>query len=81
MRILVKLLTVKSPLKVTCASSTSVGELKGEIHKKWKIHPGDQRLVFANGKTWPDCAKINDISSSNTVHLVLRLPARESYLF
>ena len=74
MVIVVKLLTNKTTMN--CNSST-VAEIKAEIHKKWKIHPKDQRLIFGRGKILSDDAILKTIPElngpNNIIHLVIRL--------
>jgi len=72
-KIFVKPLTI-NPISLSCIPSTTIREIKEEIHKKWKIHPKDQRLVH-DGKGLLDSViletipKLNDFH--NTIHLVI----------
>lgn len=81
-KIFVKPLTI-NPISLSCIPSTTIREIKEEIHKKWKIHPKDQRLVH-DGKGLLDSViletipKLNDFH--NTIHLVIRLPGNQSKL-
>ena len=78
MRIVVKQITNKTTMILNCNSKSTGAEIKAEIHKKWKVHPKDQRLIFGRGKILSDDAILKAIpelnGTNNIVHLVIRLP-------
>jgi len=78
MQIVVQLPTSrKGNMTLDCNSSTTIGEIKSKIYKKWEVHPKDQRLIFG-GKILLDDMLVQNLHrlnvSNNIIYLSMRLP-------
>ena len=68
-----------------CYPTTTIGDLKSSIHRKWHVHPTDQRLVANGLRLVPDGSPVFEFVSqregfSHPVYLVPRLPSSFSGL-